>query len=216
MRNFDGMTRAELKTELLSAIQEVSGAVGELFPYMHKRPALGGVFGSAGFVLCSYCCTINKLQEVRYYVFSEHGLFLGAGATKGDALAMARAFLGILEPHEKSAMLAQHRSAAEDRERELRRSMNEARSEAERQEPKVRSIGRRRQRIFNESNGNCDYCGTALTLDGKWHIEHKMPKALGGGNEPGNLVASCVSCNHKKCDTTDIEFKAKLAKESRA
>jgi 5-methylcytosine-specific restriction endonuclease McrA len=78
----------------------------------------------------------------------------------------------------------------------------------------VKSISRRRQRIFDESGGRCHYCSTPLTLDGKWHIEHKMPRALGGDDEPGNLVAACVPCNFKKRDTTDLEFKAKLAKES--
>jgi 5-methylcytosine-specific restriction endonuclease McrA len=71
-------------------------------------------------------------------------------------------------------------------------------------------VPRRRQRIFDASQGKCHYCGTALTLDGKWHIEHKMPKALMGTDEPTNLVASCVPCNTKKRDRTDIEFKQQI------
>mgnify|MGYP002131024543 CR=1 FL=1 len=35
---------------------------------------------------------------------------------------------------------------------------------------------------------------------------HKMPRALLGGNERSNLVASCVSCNMQKKDKTDAEF----------
>lgn len=81
---------------------------------------------------------------------------------------------------------------------------------------KVKSIPRRRKQIFEASEGKCHYCATVLTLDGKWHIEHKMPKALGGSNERTNLVASCVPCNLAKRDTTDVEFKEKLLKEKTA
>ena len=73
-------------------------------------------------------------------------------------------------------------------------------------QPKPRKIGKRMKAIFEESNGLCHYCQTVLTLDGKWHIEHKMPRALGGSDEPTNLVAACVPCNSLKRDRTDIEF----------
>jgi 5-methylcytosine-specific restriction endonuclease McrA len=217
MTDFDSMSVPEIKAKLIAGLTEASEIISELFPRMHKRPLLGGVFGSAGFLLCSYCSTNNRLQEVRYYVTSEHGMFLGWGDTKADAMEMARSFLGALDPHEKSALLDRYRTRSAEREAMARRQMAEAQAEARRTvEPKVGSIPRRRRRIFDEAGGACHYCGTALTLDGKWHIEHKMPKALGGGNEPGNLVASCVSCNHKKRDTTDVEFKARLEKESAA
>lgn len=69
-----------------------------------------------------------------------------------------------------------------------------------------KKVPRRRLAIFNASEGKCHYCSTPLDLHGKWHIEHKMPKALMGGNERSNLVASCAPCNWQKRDKTDLEF----------
>jgi 5-methylcytosine-specific restriction endonuclease McrA len=79
---------------------------------------------------------------------------------------------------------------------------------------KPKKISKRAKAVFDASNGKCHYCGIALTLDGKWHIEHKMPRALFGGSEQSNLAASCVKCNHRKRDKTDIEFHAILAQEA--
>jgi 5-methylcytosine-specific restriction endonuclease McrA len=67
-------------------------------------------------------------------------------------------------------------------------------------------VPRRRAEIFERSQGKCHYCGEVLTLDGKWHVEHQFPRALGGGNGSLNLVAACVRCNLAKSDRTAIEF----------
>lgn len=72
--------------------------------------------------------------------------------------------------------------------------------------PRTQQVSRRRREIFNKSAGHCHYCGATLTLDGKWHIEHKLPGALGGDNDPENLTAACVHCNLAKRDRTDVEF----------
>jgi 5-methylcytosine-specific restriction endonuclease McrA len=69
-----------------------------------------------------------------------------------------------------------------------------------------RSVSRRRREIFERSAGKCHYCGTPLTLVGKWHVEHQQPRALGGGDDPLNLVAACVRCNLAKSDRTALEF----------
>jgi 5-methylcytosine-specific restriction endonuclease McrA len=71
-------------------------------------------------------------------------------------------------------------------------------------------IPKRRQAIFEKSDGRCHYCSTVLTLDGKWHVEHMMPRALNGSDEIGNLVAACVTCNLAKRDRTALEFVASL------
>jgi hypothetical protein len=76
---------------------------------------------------------------------------------------------------------------------------------------KPRKITKRAKAVFEASEGKCHYCGTVLTLDGRWHIEHKFPRALFGGSEQENLVAACAPCNHAKRDKTDLEFKALLA-----
>lgn len=77
----------------------------------------------------------------------------------------------------------------------------------------IKKVGRRRRQIFEASEGKCHYCACELELEGKWHVEHKMPRALGGGDEPTNLVAACIPCNMKKRDSTDVEFRARLAAE---
>jgi len=67
-------------------------------------------------------------------------------------------------------------------------------------------VSRRRRAIFEQSKGHCHYCGACLELTGKWHIEHQLPRALGGGDDGLNLVAACVPCNLGKSDKTAIEF----------
>lgn len=74
-----------------------------------------------------------------------------------------------------------------------------------------KKIPRRRRNIFDASSGKCHYCNVALEIAGKWHVDHKMPKALMGGDEPENLVASCIKCNLAKRDRTDKEFIAERA-----
>ena len=78
-------------------------------------------------------------------------------------------------------------------------------------DPSPTSTSRRRRQIFERSDGKCHYCGTELQLGGKWHVEHQMPKALGGADDACNLVAACVPCNLSKRDRTAIEFVADQA-----
>ena len=67
-------------------------------------------------------------------------------------------------------------------------------------------MSRRRREVFARSDGRCHYCAAVLRLDGKWHVEHQMPRALGGGDELPNLVAACAPCNLSKRDRTALEF----------
>lgn len=76
-----------------------------------------------------------------------------------------------------------------------------------------RQPSRRRRDVFERSDGRCHYCSAVLRLDGQWHVEHMLPQALGGEGGPGNLVASCVSCNLSKGDRTAIEFVAQRGVE---
>ncbi|MCW2950287.1 MAG: hypothetical protein JWN41_1300 [Thermoleophilia bacterium] len=63
---------------------------------------------------------------------------------------------------------------------------------------------RRRARLAERQGGRCHYCGTAMTPQPRdpnerrasdITIEHLVPRVLGGGNAPGNLVAACRGCN---------------------
>lgn len=43
----------------------------------------------------------------------------------------------------------------------------------------------------------CRYCGTTAA-ESELHVDHVVPRALGGTDEPDNLVTSCHSCNSGK------------------
>ncbi len=52
----------------------------------------------------------------------------------------------------------------------------------------------KRKRIYARDGGRCLWCGSAESLT----LDHFLPKALGGGNEAGNLVTCCYSCNSRR------------------
>jgi len=45
----------------------------------------------------------------------------------------------------------------------------------------------------------CQYCGRSAP-EVELHVDHVVPVAEGGGNDPGNLTAACVECNLGKSD----------------
>lgn len=57
----------------------------------------------------------------------------------------------------------------------------------------------------------CYLCRKPLTFD-TVAIEHRIPLSRGGTNWPANLAPSCRSCNSKKCNKTEIEYRAELKK----
>ena len=59
---------------------------------------------------------------------------------------------------------------------------------------------RLRYEILRRDNHACRYCGGAAP-DVKLRVDHAIPVALGGGDEPGNLVTSCEPCNSGKTST---------------
>lgn len=174
-----------------------------------RRPILGGPFNRRACVLASHVEINRGLYEVLYIVAdAETYAIYGFGGTKADALDSARLFLNKLGPSGVDQLVAavsqrnREDKAAEDAALQASRAFREP-------TPRVRKTPRRRLEIFNKSEGKCHYCGVALTLDGKWHIEHMQPRALLGPNDKSNLVASCVSCNMQKRDMTAEEFIAK-------
>ncbi|MBG6082719.1 HNH endonuclease [Rubrivivax gelatinosus] len=166
-------------------------------PNILQRPILGGVFGSGRYVLATTPCIENGLHAVRFMVLDPRGgRVLAVADTKLAALAAARVVLRAAErvEEERTALNAQGTlwpAEAFDG-------------------PPVRMrptpISKRRREVFAKSEGRCHYCGEELTLDGRWHVEHMMPRALGGADELGNLVAACVRCNLEKSDRTAVEF----------
>jgi len=59
---------------------------------------------------------------------------------------------------------------------------------------------RLRYEILRRDNHTCRYCG-ASAPDAKLTVDHVVPDALGGSNEPSNLVAACADCNSGKSST---------------
>lgn len=82
----------------------------------------------------------------------------------------------------------------------------------------ARKIGQKGHVFSNTDNdclekqqGKCYYCQTLLKKTG-FHREHKIPLSRAGSHEGDNLVLSCPSCNFKKNNKTDVEFKKLLRK----
>ena len=220
--------RRQAHDELFSVFDRMSEIAADLHRicYLSRatpKPLIGGSFGAGRFYLTSVGLVIGGLHDTRFFILeAESGAVISFGENKQQALAIAREALARCDPLLLSMYFGRRKASLEAAVALRRKKEQEeqaerfARERAARKNGTVKSISRRRKRIFDESGGKCHYCGVALTLDGKWHVEHKMPKALGGTNEPGNLVASCVPCNHEKIDTTDIEYKAKRAARGQA
>lgn len=210
-------TIEEWKKEIAAALTRTSNALANLPSYrIGRRPILGGVFGSGGFVLASVVSRYGGLDDIHFFVLhAESGFVVGSGeSSKAGALASARSVLATIDLPTLHKVIfdfveARRTATATEQKERAARYLEEQRKDESVATGK--KIPRRRQRIFDECNGKCHYCGTTLLIDGPWHVEHKMPRALGGDNSPGNLVAACVPCNHAKRDTTDLEFIAKRA-----
>jgi len=162
-----------------------------------QRPIFGGIFGEDGrYALASMPCVSRGLYATRYMVVQpQAGVVLSMSEDKVEALALAR----------------QRLTAANDKQTFHQHTATQG--ELWSDEPLLtpspapaRYVSRRRRSIFEQSQGRCHYCGAALDLTGKWHIEHQLPRALGGTDEGLNLVAACVPCNLSKSDRTAIEF----------
>ena len=161
---------------------------------MLQRPIYGGVFGHGRYALATMPTVANGLHAVRWLVIEpRRGTVLAVADEKLVALASARRLLVGL-PSPTAANDAAWAQGTMWPELPIDRP------------PKVRSISRRRREVFERSEGRCHYCGTPLVLDGGFHVEHQVPRALGGTSEPGNLIAACAPCNLAKRDRTALEF----------
>lgn len=60
---------------------------------------------------------------------------------------------------------------------------------------------RLRFEILRRDNHACRYCGRSAP-EVKLNVDHVVPAALGGSDEPSNLVASCADCNGGKSSMT--------------
>ena len=61
-----------------------------------------------------------------------------------------------------------------------------------------RRVSRRvRFEVLRRDNHACRYCG-ATAPDARLTVDHVMPQALGGSDDPTNLVTACDPCNSGK------------------
>jgi hypothetical protein len=68
--------------------------------------------------------------------------------------------------------------------------------------PAAKPISRRlRYEILRRDNHTCRYCG-AQAPDVPLVVDHVIPRALGGSDDPTNLTTACQDCNSGKSSTT--------------
>lgn len=65
---------------------------------------------------------------------------------------------------------------------------------------------RTRFEVLRRDEHTCRYCGQSAP-DVKLTIDHVLPVALGGTDDPGNLVAACRDCNAGKASTSPDEHR---------
>lgn len=58
-----------------------------------------------------------------------------------------------------------------------------------------------RYEVFRRDNNRCRYCG-ATAPDTPMTIDHVIPVALGGSDDPSNLVTACRDCNAGKTSSS--------------
>lgn len=183
----------------------MSATKGGSAPSIRYRPIYGGIFGKSGeYMMATMACVERGLHSVRFMVLHPRsGGVLSVDGDKSEALAQARRVL------KAAAKL----TCANDPSFVQGSLWEEQELPVPDGGAKPKAIPRRRREVFEKSAGRCFYCGKALTLDGKWHIEHQMPRALLGPDELPNLVASCAPCNLAKGSRTALEFIADSAQD---
>ena len=67
-------------------------------------------------------------------------------------------------------------------------------------EPLTRSV---KKYIRERDNETCIYCWIHAP---NGHVDHRISRARGGGNDPDNLTWACAPCNWSKGTRSDAEF----------
>ena len=68
--------------------------------------------------------------------------------------------------------------------------------------------------VLRRDNHTCRYCG-ASAPDATLTVDHVTPVALGGSDDPSNLVAACKDCNAGKASTSpDSELVEDVAQDA--
>lgn len=156
---------------------------------MLQRPLLGGPFGDGRYSLATLPTVANGLHCVRYLVLEASGTVLATGEDKLKVIAEARRVLHLLVVPASNDALWHQQQLWPDMAPGGKRT---------------RPASRRRREVLERSGYACFYCRVPLTVDA-FHVEHQQPRALGGTDDPLNLVAACSACNLAKGPRTAIE-----------
>lgn len=75
-----------------------------------------------------------------------------------------------------------------------------------------------KKRLGEETGWTCHYChrkgDSNYGPDGRrWHLDHKIPKFLGGKGLPNNKALSCATCNSRKGKLPYDKFVTKIERE---
>lgn len=163
-----------------------------------QRPIFGGLFGRGRYTLASVAAISRGLHTLKFMVLEPRiGAVLAIADDKCAALSAARQLLAAAN----DMHFAEQGVAANDAQPYLWPA-----DELPLTPQPAPAISRRRQAIFDRCAGRCHYCAADLQHDGAWHVEHMLPRALGGSDDAMNLVAACVNCNLQKGDRTAVEF----------
>lgn len=85
-------------------------------------------------------------------------------------------------------------------------------SKAQKAKRRVQSGGRLKaadiEMLYRTQRGRCWYCGIAL--NGKYHVEHRVPLSRGGSNDLRNIVVACADCNLHKHNKLPHEWGDRL------
>jgi hypothetical protein len=74
---------------------------------------------------------------------------------------------------------------------------------------------RTRFEVLRRDGNRCRYCGASTDDGARLTIDHVTPVALGGSDDPGNLVAACVDCNAGKTSSApDAQVVAQVSDDA--